>query len=365
MQASILAISTAVPSFAFQQEMIANKLIDIFSLKDEKALKIKQLYENSAITTRYSIIPDFQKERSEWHFWGKEFPHVVPGMAQRNDCYKKEAPKLALEAAKQALLSWGGSPKELTHIISVSCTGVIAPGIEFELMQELDLHPSIQRLGINFMGCFGAFKGLSVAQSFAQENPHHRILLVCTELCSLHFQQEQTPDNILANSLFSDGAAAIIVGGDPRPFEKPLWNIIHQQSFALANTAEKMKWEASDQGFVMKLSHTVPVLLGRHIKSFAETLLRQSYRVEDCDWAIHPGGKSILQAVEKALNLAPEQTTASWKTLANYGNMSSSTFIFVLAELLKSKRQKGVTAGIGFGPGLSIEGILLKAHHDL
>lgn len=360
MDVSILAVSTAVPEHGFLQEEIAEQLIGIFSLEEEKAKNFRQLYQNSSIKTRYSVIPDFKKTRKDWDFWGSEFPKKIPGMAQRNELYKLEAPKLALEAAKKAIIEWGGDPKSLTHIISVSCTGMIAPGIEFDLMRELDLNPSTQRLGINFMGCFGAFKGLSVAHSFAKEDPNHRILVVCTELCSLHFQVEQTTDNMLANSLFADGAAAVIVGGNLKPTEKALWQIRNKKSLGLESTAEKMKWEAGDHGFIMKLSHTVPVLLGRQIGSFVHSLIDHDFSYTDCDWAIHPGGKSIIQVIEKALKLEDGLTKASWETLANFGNMSSATFLFVLRNLLDQNSTRKWTLGVGFGPGLSVEGILLS-----
>lgn len=360
MTASILALATAVPSHAFDQAEIAEKIIDMFTLKPHKAESIKQLYKNSAIHTRYSVISDFKKERPEWNFWGSDYPKTIPTTSQRNDIYKIEASKLAYEAAGKVLKAWGGKTADISHVISVSCTGMVAPGIEFDLMQLLNLKPSTQRLGINFMGCFGAFKGLSVAQAFAKENPKHRILLVCTELCSLHFQAEQTADTIVANSLFSDGAAAVIVGADPQADEISLWEMRTKGSMALEHTLDKMHWEVGNQGFKMKLCHTVPVLLGRHIVPFVHSLVSPDFSYEHCDWAIHPGGKSIIQAIEKALKLQEGLTKASWETLADYGNMSSATFLFVLNRLLEQKSSRKWTIGIGFGPGLSLEGLLLS-----
>lgn len=360
MKASILSLATAVPAYSFSQNEIGEKLIDMLSIDPEKAKTIRQFYQNSGINRRYSVLPDFLKERHAWDFWGKEFPNIVPGMTQRNDLYKIEAPKLAYDAALKALESWGGDPNTITHIISVSCTGMVAPGIEFELMKLLKLKPSTQRLGINFMGCFGAFKGLAVAQSFAKEDPQHRVLLVCTELCSLHFQAEQTSDNHLGNSLFADGAAAVIIGADPRTGETSLWEIEKKSSLGLDNTKDKMHWEASNQGFLMKLSYQVPVLLGRNIAAFVDSLIDGKFAYIDCEWAIHPGGKSIIQAIEKALKLDKNLTQASWDTLGDYGNMSSATFLFVLEKLLQKNNSKKWTVGVAFGPGLSIEGLILK-----
>lgn len=360
MTPSILSLATAVPPHIFKQEEIAEKIISILDIEGSKSEKIRKLYQNSAIQQRHTILPDFKYPRSEWHFWGSDYPQRIPGMSQRNKIYKKEAPKLAHQAASKALEVWGGDPAAITHVISVSCTGVMAPGIEFELISSLNLKRSVERLGINLMGCFGAFKGLAVAQAFAKENPKHRILLVCTELCSLHLQAEMTEDNLLGNALFSDGSAAVVVGASPQPQEKVLWEIVRNYSFGLDNSLERMSWEASDHGFLMKLSPYVPALIGRHIQSFTEQLLGSDTVSSSCDWAIHPGGKSIIQAIEKTMHLNENQTMSAWHTLAQYGNMSSSTFLFVLEHLYQQSTSYPWSIGVGFGPGLSIEGILLR-----
>ena len=221
MHAAILALSTAVPQHQYSQKEIAGKLIDIFSLDEEKKQKLNKIYQNSAIQKRYSVIGDFHKPRDEWEFWGPLYPQTIPGTSSRNAVYKKEAPLLSLKASQKALEQWGGSLSDISHVISVSCTGMIAPGIEYYLMQKLGLSPSVNRLGINFMGCFGAFKGLSVARAFALENPGHRVLLVCTELCSLHLQADQDGETLVANSLFADGSAAAIIGMNPTHTENP------------------------------------------------------------------------------------------------------------------------------------------------
>lgn len=361
---AIFALGTAVPKHVYLQKEIAEQYIEILNIPLEKRSIIQRIYTNSAITKRHSVIDDFQKSREEWKFWGPDYPNTVPGMSQRNLLYKKEAPQLSLQAAKQALERWGGDRSCLTHLIFVSCTGTIAPGVEYYLMQELGLSPTINRLGINFMGCFGAFKGLSVARAFALENPQHRILLVCTELCSLHLQADQEEEIFIGNSIFSDGSAAAILGTDPTEAEIPIWNTVKMHSLGLNNCLDKMSWEASDRGFLMRLSHKVPVYLGRHIKEFVSQLFPADLPIEACDWAIHPGGKSILQAIEKALQLKSDQTTSSWEILDQYGNMSSATFLFVLDHLSRQKRRPWA-AGLAFGPGLSVEGLLLRSTRSI
>lgn len=358
--ASILGLETAVPPDFLSQHEIVEKYINLIALKSEDREKIRATFDNSAIQKRHTVIPDFNKERSEWHFWGQQYPTVEPTIFHRNEVFKREAPKLALEAANKVIKTWGEPASKLTHIISVSCTGMIAPGIEFELMEKLNLNLSISRLGINFMGCFGAFKGLETASLVARNNPSARILLVCTELCSLHLQATMNPHNLLGASLFADGAAAVIIGQSPIASENPLWTIHKNCSLGLKSTKEKMTWEAGETGFLMKLSPQVPVYIHRHIAPFAKDLLGNTLEVENCDWAIHPGGKSIIQAAERALNLEKSQTLASWETLADYGNMSSPTFLFVLENLRRQHNRKKWIAGLGFGPGLSFEGILLS-----
>jgi predicted naringenin-chalcone synthase len=360
MSVALLSLATAVPPHVVIQRNAAAIMASILKLDAKAAAKLSQLYSNTAIDQRHVILPDFIQDREQWRFFDKDYPNVVPGMHKRNSIYKEHAPQLAYEAAYKALESWGGDPQTITHVISVSCTGVVAPGIEFDLIDALGLRADTHRLGINFMGCFGAFKGLSVAKSFASSNPSHRVLLVCTELCSLHFQADTDLEALTANAIFADGAAAAIVGAQPYAHEKPMWTLEHETSLALKNSKDKMSWEAGDTGFQMRLSAHVPVLFNRHINSFIDKLLCRDIDKGACDWAIHPGGTSILKAVEKSLRLDDSQTRASWQTLAQHGNMSSATFLFVLDNLYRQQTAKQWTLGLGFGPGLSMEGIVLR-----
>lgn len=351
MNASILGLGTAVPASYVSQEHALNLMQEIFAFDDGRLAQLEKIYLNSGIKKRHTVLAEFKN-------FFKQTPH--PGMTLRNDVYKSEAIKIAYEAVVQALKKWGGDPQTITHIISVSCTGVVIPGIEFSLMNLLNLKRSIYRLGINFMGCFGAFKGLEVAHAFAKENTKNRVLVVCTELCSLHLQPGPSADSLMANSIFADGAAAVIVGCEPSEKERPFWEIVKHSSFGLENSTEQMSWEARDHGLEMKLSTYVPISISRQIHSFSEELVAPYATLSESCWAIHPGGKAILQTIEKKLSLKKSQTQASWDTLESYGNMSSSTFLFVLDRLIELKDTSRWTAGLGFGPGLSVEGLLLK-----
>jgi len=352
MKPYILSLGKGIPSYSLSQKEIAKQMSDLIGLSDQDAYDLEKLFLNSAIQRRYSVLPDII---------GKNQPNEEAiGMGERNAIYKREAPKLARKAAEQAIEKWGGQPHHISHIISISCTGVIAPGIEFLLIEPLGLNRTIKRLGINFMGCFGAFQGLCTAAQIAHQNPQHRILVICTELCTLHLHLRETMESIVINSLFSDGAAAFIMGCEPKTFEKPHWELVNDFSYAFADSLDAMTWEAGDEGYEMTLSASVPAVLQGGMRSFLKKLLFQKVAFLDCDWAIHPGGKAILEKIEKVMNLSKEHTAASWHVLANYGNMSSATFLYLLEHLQKEQNKKEWTIGMGFGPGLSIEGVLLK-----
>lgn len=353
--AHILSLTTASPSYILTQEHILEKLHEFFPMPHEEKEKIRKVYQNSGVLKRHLVTDDYHAGPKMRKLLGENYPREVPGMSVRNELYKELAPKLAEEAAKKAISEWGGDPLNLTHIISISCTGVMAPGLEFGLMESLGLKNSIMRLGINFMGCFGAFKGLEVAHAFAKLHPQNRILVVCTELCSLHVQLHDNASAIMGNSLFADGAAAVIIGQSE---EESIFEMVKHSSIGLKDSRDHMRWEASDHGFKMTLSQHVPIVLARHIQPFTEKLIAP-YTIPSCDFAIHPGGKAIIKAVEKKLGLTPTQVEASWETFANFGNMSSATFLFVLDAMRKTGGQEWVT-GLGFGPGLSAEGLLLK-----
>lgn len=362
MRSLILAIATALPNYSGDQAVIGEKIINALELTDKPAQFIRRLYnEKLGIKRRYSVLKDIENSSKGDEFWGDNILSDIPGTQVRNEKYMQEAPVLAKKAVQRVLSRWKRDRKEITHIISVSCTGVMAPGIEFIVQQELGLSPTVQRYGVNFMGCFGAFRALALADSLAKENRDNRILIVCTELCSLHMQIDTRPEILVGNALFGDGAAAVIVGGDPRPLEKPLWAIEGSYSYALEKTQDKMTWSISDHGCVMSLSPEIPKIIEQEAYRFSASLVNSTL-FSKYTWAIHPGGKAIIEAIERSCNLTKNQTTASWDVLARYGNMSSATFLFVLHELAQKNEDHKNIIGLGFGPGLSIEGVLLGSN---
>lgn len=359
MKAAILTIATAVPDVNLSQAGYIDFVTKLLALDDEQASVVRRFSQRAQINNRYSVIQDFKNSPQDWTFFKASLPQQFPSTKERNDLYKQEAPKLSYTVATKALEAWGQPRENITHIIYVSCTGLMAPGFEFLLMTQLGLQRAVQRLAITFMGCFGAFRALAVASAMAQQDPKHRILIVCTELCSLHIQPNLAIDTIVGNALFADGSAAMIVGACPQPTEKPLWQIERCASAMVEDSPDAMTWDVSDSGFVMRLSNQVPVYLRTRIGDFARNLIQGSVASSQADWPVHPGGKAILEAIEEVCLLDRTQTQSAWDVLEQYGNMSSATFPFVLENLSKKKRLPWAI-GLGFGPGLSIEGILLK-----
>jgi predicted naringenin-chalcone synthase len=360
MQPSILSLETAVPQYSQDQTEVADKMAAFLDLPPERAALLKRIFKGTCIEKRHTAIEDYVRNPMCGDFLGDSSASSALGMSRRNEAYKQHALPLSLQSAEQALEAWGGPRESITHVVYVSCTGLVAPGIEFHLMNALGLNKSVQRFALNFMGCFGAFKGLAMARSFANEHPDHRILLVCTELCSLHFDLSGEPESFVPMAIFADGSAAAVVGQDPSDGETPLFTIEKTASIALEDSLEDMSWEATDRGLRMALSPKVPEKVKGRARSFAETLIGSERRIADCDWALHPGGKAILNVIEERCGLSKDQTAPSWKVLKHYGNMSSSTFLFVLHEQLQRPTHRLWSVGIGFGPGLSMEGLVLE-----
>jgi predicted naringenin-chalcone synthase len=357
----ILGLGTAVPQFKHSQTAIAESLVRSLKLSSEQAKKLFHIFKQSDISYRYSVLPDFSEEFIEPVLFNDSLTIAPPCTKQRNTVYKKEASVLAHAAALKSIQNWGGNSQEITHVISVTCTGLSAPGIESSLIDLLHLNRTVRTLGINFMGCFGAFKALAVAHAIANENPKNRVLVVCTELCTLHLQATCTIENFVSNAIFADGAAAVIVGKIAEKKENILWRIKDFSSFTLENTQEEMSWNIGNYGFEMRLTAKIPLKIFEHIQNFVNQLYDST---GTCNWAIHPGGKAILNAVKDAFSLDESHLKASRDVLTEYGNMSSATFLFVLEKLLKQEITKAPTIGLGFGPGLCIEGILLEKGCD-
>lgn len=360
----ITSIGTANPENKFSQSTIAEFMVRAMQLIDDDARKLRALFRKTGIETRYSVIADYGKHDS-FEFYSNNLDlEPIPSTGKRLLFYRKHALKLSAQAIHHCLNNVNGFDKNsITHLIVVSCTGMYAPGLDIDLIKVLELPSHTQRLCINFMGCYAAFNGLKQADIICKSDLNAKVLVVCTELCSIHFQKQITDDNLLANALFADGSAALLVESSPRKGVnlKPV-------SFYcdLAPEGDQdMAWTVGDLGFEMRLSAYVPDVIQRGIKKLTNSLLNQiSNSLSDIAYyAIHPGGKKILEVIEQELNLSKDQNKSAYEVLRNYGNMSSPTVLFVLDEVCKNLN--GVDDGkkilsFAFGPGLTLESMVLE-----
>jgi predicted naringenin-chalcone synthase len=277
--------------------------------------------------------------------------------------YEKHAPPLATQAAREALVRSDIPPSAVTHVITVSCTGFTAPGIDSGLIHELKLRPTTQRVHIGYMGCHGAINGLRVARGLAHAEPRARILLCAVELCSLHYCFHWDSERMLGNALFADGAGALVLGSEPdaaASLAQRRWQVAATGSCLFPETAEILKWNIEDHGFAMTISSRLPELIQMHLCEWLTAWLAENkLRVSDVQsWAVHPGGPKILEAVESAMGIDPGKTQVSRDVLRNHGNMSSATVLFILDSLLKDGASAPCVA-LSFGPGLVAEAALL------
>jgi predicted naringenin-chalcone synthase len=282
-----------------------------------------------------------------------------PTTAVRMKTYEEHALPLALQAAEAALADGHVEPSTITHLITVSCTGFAAPGVDVGLIKRLGLRPTTERTHVGFMGCHGALNGLRVAKAYADADPAARVLICAVELCSLHYHYGWNPKRMVANALFADGAGAV-VGGRAAGGEAG-WAVDATGSCLFPKSEYAMTWHIGDHGFDMTLSTRVPNLIGAELRPWLEHWLRHHGLSLDqvASWAVHPGGPRVLADVEQALGINRAMTAVSREVLGECGNMSSPTVLFLLDRLRRRNAPRPCVA-IGFGPGLVTEAALFR-----
>jgi len=350
----ITAIGTANPGLPLSQRELADLVCARIQLKPAEQRLLKSIYKSSGIDYRHSILSPADAD-------------YFSSTAERMKKYKLHALQLCLQAIENCVSSMAEfNSQGITHLITVSCTGMYAPGLDVEIIQHLNLNSSIHRTAVNFMGCYGAFNALKIAHAICQADRQAQVLVVSVELCTLHFQDRADLDNITANAIFADGAAAVIIQASPAAG----LSICLQDFYCdlLPQTQEQMAWRIGDLGFDIVLSSYVPDSIEYGINTFVSGLLdKHQLAVSNIDYyAIHPGGLKILKACEKALNISAEDNVFSYRILRNYGNMSSATVLFILKEIWGSLNQDDHDKKIlscAFGPGLTLESMLLKIHY--
>ncbi|MBC7451126.1 MAG: type III polyketide synthase [Cytophagales bacterium] len=352
----IAAIETALPDYFHTQKAFASFYANSTDDADTKR-KINIIASKTGIESRYSVLKDYSLLPNTFEFYAKNeqlFPE--PSLTQRMDVFKKEAIALSVKAVRK-IKRFETIKHAISHIITVTCTGLFAPGLDIELIHELGLDPTISRSSVNFMGCNAAILALKQADLICKNNGAAKVLIVCTELCTLHFQKMYNDDYILSNLLFGDGCAAVLVTADQLEIkESALIKINAFHSLILHNGYNDMAWQLGETGFRMNLTSYVSGLINSNIKAMLDEVAIVPDTVDY--WAIHPGGKKIVDDFCEALELDRSTMTESYDVLKQYGNMSSPTVLFVLKQVLMKNNtpKKGETIfAAAFGPGLSIE----------
>jgi len=357
----ITAIGTAVPQNCFPQMQIAEFMASALQMNDYHQRRLKALYRTTKIAQRHSVLVDYGRPYSEYLFYPQSIDlEPFPSISKRMLAYQEYALPLCLKAIED--LKQDIPNKGITHIITVSCTGMYAPGLDIEIIAALGLATTIQRTAINFMGCYGAFNGFKLADTICKADPKAKVLMVSVELCTLHFQKKIDEDFLLSNALFADGAAAILIESYEKEKSLEMLSFFCDLYF---EGKQDMAWKVADFGFEMTLTSYIPKLIKKGIKSLIDRLLDHAGMTnQDIDlYAMHPGGKAILEAIETALEITKEDNKYSYEVLRDYGNMSSCTVLFILNEILKNTTESDQNRNIlscAFGPGLTLESMVLR-----
>ncbi len=351
--AYINRIATAVPPHQVHRAFVEFQKNAIGDARTRTIFE--RLAEKGQIEKRWSCVEPGKDCRSgfingERFYAAGEFPST--GTRMRH--YEIEAPVLAQCAVTR--LDLGAAKAEISHLIVTSCTGFSAPGIDLQLVQRLGLNPSIERTIIGFMGCYAAINALKLARHIVRSEPSAKVLVVSIELCTLHFQETGDLEQMMPFLLFADGCAAALISAEPSGLSM---DSFHAALFPEA--ASQMAWHIRDLGFDMVLSSRIPASVGEAIAQAAAGILAGASPRDIELWAVHPGGRAILDAVEAAFRLPLHALGASRQVLRDFGNMSSATVLFVLRSLLEQKRSGSRGCAMSFGPGLTAETMLFRA----
>ncbi|HEX9698614.1 MAG TPA: type III polyketide synthase [Acidobacteriota bacterium] len=359
----LTGIGTAVPRHSISQDDAAMVSREFCRQQEDKLRLIPALYRRSGVRNRHSVLLEAADgepfARQSFYPKAADATDGGPTTMQRMQRYEREAPALTAQAAARAVADARLDPAAVTHLVTVSCTGFHAPGVDAALIEELGLPPTVQRTHVGFMGCHGALNGLRVAASFVEADPAAIVLVCSVELCTLHFFYGWDAEKIVANALFADGAAAV-VGAAPSAAGGG-WTSVGHGTLLLPGSADAMTWRIGDHGFHMTLSPRVPELIRGQVADWlGDWLGEHDLTIEAVrSWAVHPGGPRILSAFGDAIGLDSGALATSREVLSEFGNMSSATLVFIL-ERLRARNAPRPCVAVGFGPGMVIETALLQ-----
>ncbi len=354
----IISIASGVPAYKHAQSTLFDFADKIYNKNEMDTRKLKFLYNHSGIAFRHSVIPDFDISKKERVFFNETDNLLpVPSIGARMDMYNKYAAKLSEETINKCVAGKIDT-KDITHLITVSCTGMSAPGLDLQLIELMNLPKNIFRTSVNFMGCYAAIHAMKLADAFCNNDKNANVVIVCTEFCTLHFQTEPTVDNLTSSLLFADGCAAILMQHNDAGNGLQIENFFSDVNF---DGRKDMAWELSSNGFLMTLSGYIPELIKADFETLVGNALQKTNRkIQDVThWCIHPGGKKIVDTIADTLKIHKEAFNNSYEVLNDYGNMSSPTVLFVLQKIMNEiendVKYNEVVFGAAFGPGLTME----------
>jgi len=350
----ILGLGTGVPAGRYEQSEIADQLLKWGAFGERRARAVRTIFQRAGVRYRHMAVDDtyYDQERTT---------------QARNDRYMAEAVPLGTATIRSGLERAGFKPQDVDDLIVVSCTGLSVPGLDLLLAGQLGMRPDLRRTCILGMGCYGAFPGLLRARQAVATEPGRLALVLTLELCSLHLQFEDSAESVVSSALFADGAAVALVGNGVEQAEgvngyRP--RLLRSATHCAYTTLDQMSFTVTDHGFRMYLSSYVPELLATEIEGFVDGLLGQEglRRTDVRFWGIHPGSTKIVDYVAARLGLSDVQVESSHQILHDYGNMSSATILFVLDRIQQCESPSPGDYGVllAFGPGLTIEGLLLQ-----
>ena len=359
-QTYINRIATAVPDDDVHDAFVA--FADQM-LEDPRVQPVfRRMAARSGIRRRFSVLtPNFRMQeagpRTEFTVNAHEFytRGSFPDTAKRMQIFERFAPRLAQRTLDKLRLT-DEERNSVTHVLVTSCTGLYAPGLDFDILDHLGLDTSVERTMIGFMGCYAAINGLKQARHIVRSEPAAKVLLVNLELCTLHLQETQDLEQVLSFLVFGDGCAASLISAEPAGFGMDSF-----RSVLIPETRELITWRIRGVGFDMLLSGKVPGEIGKALTISGGEVLGKHSKDDITLWGVHPGGKSVLDAVERGLGLPEDALASSRQTLECFGNMSSATVMFVLERLMQSAQPGEKGCAMSFGPGLTAETMLFHA----
>ena len=363
-QAYLNRIATAVPHDDVHQAFV--DFADTMLENPKMQPIFQRMAQRSGIEHRYSVLTPQQHLGPEGSPEGATTEFVInahefytlgrfPDTAQRMAIFERFAPRLAQRTLDKLALT-DEERTGITHILVTTCTGLYAPGLDFDILDHLGLDPTVERTMIGFMGCYAAINGLKQSRHIVRSEPTAKVLLLNLELCTLHLQETQELEQVLSFLVFADGCAASLITAEPTGFALDSF-----KSILIPETRDLITWRIRGAGFDMLLSGKVPAEIGKALATTGHGALGPHSLADITLWGVHPGGKSVLDAVQRGLNLPEDALNASRDVLQNFGNMSSATVMFVLEKLMQTAKPGELGCAMSFGPGLTAETMLFHA----